>query len=179
MDKVIFFNRGSEDSFCFGSAYHNFIDYAFEKADCFMLVYINYYAKGYSKTQKYCRDKLKKFKIKSRTDPNWPGILELLEGNTSCKVVFYKTSEEAKNILKEAKGLNCWSGVGPENLAFFIGSKCWFYSVSHENIAAIIHASKEDIDFVVSQSLANRENAYIPNDNYFDAFDEPGLTAEK
>ena len=175
MDKVIFFNRDSKEGFCTGNKYLNFIDYAFGKTDSFMLVYINYYAKGYSKTQKYFRDKLKRFKIKSRTDPNWPGIMELYGDSTSYKVVFYKNSEETKNILKEAKGLNDWSGRGPENLAFFIGNQCWFYSVSCENIAAVVHASEEDIAFLVSQNLAKREAAFIPKNNYIDTFDEPGL----
>ena len=92
--------------------------------------------------------------------------------NTTYKIVFYKNQEEAKAILKEVNCLSDWSGRYPEDLAFFKGNQCWFYSVGHEMIAAIIHADKNDIDFLEANGLAKRKNAFIPDDNYFDAYDE-------
>ena len=67
--------------------------------------------------------------------------------------------------------MNSWCGSNPEDLAFFKGNQCWFYSVGHEWIAGIIHADEEDIAFVESLGLARAESA-IPEDAYYDLYDE-------
>ena len=173
MNKVIYFkNDNQTKDFCFGKTYFDFLDYAFSKSDYFMLVYINYYNNGYTKEQKYFRDSLKKYKVKSRTNPSWPGTLGMKCQNTTYKIVFYRTDVEAKNILKQITSLSDWCGTNPEDLAFFKGNQCWFYSVGHEKIAAIIQADEADIEFVVSKGLALRENAFVPKDNYFDSYNE-------
>ena len=60
MDKVIYFdNQEQRMDSCSGQAYYNFLDYAFEQTDYFMLVYVNYYGKGYSKIMKHYRNLLK------------------------------------------------------------------------------------------------------------------------
>ena len=172
-NKVIYFlNDDQHKDYCAGQVYYDFLDYAFEKTDYFMLVYINYYGKGYTKQQKYIKNALNKYKVKSRSNPSWPGTLQMECPNTTYKIVFYKNQEEAKAILKEVNCLSDWSGRYPEDLAFFKGNQCWFYSVGHEMIAAIIHADKNDIDFLEANGLAKRKNAFIPDDNYFDAYDE-------
>lgn len=173
MNKVLYFNNDDQrKDYCVDQVYYDFLDYAFEKTDYFMLVYINYYGKGYTKRQKYIKNVLNKFKVKSRSNPSWPGTLQVECPNTTYKIVFYKNHEEAKSILKEVDCLSHWSGGYPEDLAFFKGNQCWFYSVGHEMIAAIIHADENDIDFLESRGLAKRENAFIPDDNYFDAYNE-------
>lgn len=92
--------------------------------------------------------------------------------NTTYKIVFYKTDPEAKEILKQVDRLSAWSRPDyPEDLTFFKGNQCWFYSVGHESIGVIIHASKTDLDFVDSLKLAKREDA-MPYDSYYDACDE-------
>ena len=79
MDKIVFFdNKNQTNDVCNGKMYNDFIDYAFENTDYFMLVYVNYYSKGYSRKQKYFIDALKKYKVKSRTNPSWPGTLQTL-----------------------------------------------------------------------------------------------------
>ena len=173
MNKVLFLeNEGQISDFCSEQKYYDFLDYAFSKTDYFMLVYVNYYGKGYTKYQKYFKNALSSYKVKARTNPSWPGTLRTACSDTSYKIVFYKTTEEAKNILKEVSHISAWTRGYPEDLAFFIGNKCWFYSVGHENIAAVIHASEEDICFLESNGLANRKDAYVPKNNYFDAYDE-------
>lgn len=175
MDKVIYFEPEAKKRICSGKVYQEFLDYAFSKANYFMLVYINYSGKGYSKKCKYFENKLERFKVKRRTDPNWPGILETYGDSTSYKAMFYYTCNESKEVLKEVDSLDDWSGKKPSHLAFFIGEQCWFYSVGNESIAAIIHASQEDIVFLSSQGLAKPEHAFIDKDNYYDSFKEPGL----
>lgn len=47
-----------------------------------------------------------------------------------------------------------------------------FFSVGHENIAGIVHVTKEDIEFLEANGLANGKNVRIKNNNYFDQYDE-------
>ena len=174
MEKVIYFNNDDQRlDRCTGQLYFDFLDYAFSKSDYFMLVYVNYYGKGYTKTMKSIKASLAPFKIKSRTNPCWPGTLNTFCPNTTYKVIFYKNTEKAKEILKRVSCLSDWSRPSfPEDLAFFKGNQCWFYSVGHEKIAGIIHATDEDIDFVHSMGLALREDAYVPKSHCFDDYDE-------
>ena len=169
MDKVIYF----DSTHCDGNQYFNFLDYAFQKSNCFMLVYVNYYGKGYTSKQKYFRNALEKYKIKSRTNPKWPGTLKTYSAGSTYKIVFYKTEPKAKDILKEVQSLFDWSRPScPEYLAFFIDKQCWFYSVGHEKIAAIIHADEEDLNFLEYEGIALQKNAFLPKDNYFQLYDE-------
>ena len=175
MNKVVYLKKEclQEDAYS-RKLYFDFLDYAFSKADYFMLVYVNYYGKGYTNQQKHFRDSLKKFKVKSRNNPSWPGTPKTFSRGTTYKITFYKTSEDAKEILKEVSCLSSWSRpINPEDLAFFKGNQCWFYSTGHEKIAAIIHADNEDIEFLISKGLATREAVSIPTDNYFDSYNEP------
>ncbi|MBQ2933304.1 MAG: hypothetical protein IJE02_01640 [Clostridia bacterium] len=174
MDKVIYFNNeGQKVDNCSGQVYFEFLDYAFRESDYFMLVYVNYYGNGYSKTMKLFKNELKPFQIKSRSNPRWPGVLETFSPQTTYKIIFYKNKPEAKEVLKRVAKLSDWSAPSyPQDLAFFKGNKCWFYSVGHEKIAAIIHATDKDIDFVESKNLATREMVFEPTDNYFNAYDE-------
>ncbi len=169
MDKVIFFNR--DEAASSGQVFFDFLDYAFSKTNYFGLVYINYKNKGYRKLQKYFLKSLEKFKIKSRNNPGWPRTYEIVP-DSNLKIVFYKTEPKAKEILKEAESLYNLSGINPCNLCFFKGNQCWFFSIGNENIAAIIHASDEDINFLESKGLALKKDAFIPKDNRFDEYDE-------
>ena len=174
MERVIYFdNDGQRVDRCVGQTYFDFLDYAFAKTDYFMLVYVNYYNKGYSKTMKYFRKALKPYQIKSRTDPSWPGVPSTYCPNTTYKIIFYSNQPEAKEILKQVTALSDWSSPSyPQDLAFFKGNQCWFYSVGHEKIGAIIRATDEDISFVESKGLAARGMAYDSLNDYFDVYDE-------
>ena len=174
MRSVLHFNIGTEPD-CHNSKniYDKFIDYAFDKADYFMLVFINFYNKGYSEKQIEFKRNLEPFIVKVRTNPSWPGTPCVRCPNTSYEVAFYRTDEKAKAVLKKVECISDWSRPGmPEDLAFFIGDKCWFYSVGHEKIAAIIYADNDDINFVCSNGLASRQDVFIPKDTYYEQFDE-------
>lgn len=173
MDMVAYFdNMNQKTDRCTGQIYFDFLDYAFTQADYFMLVYVNYYGHGYSKVAKTIKNKLEKFKVKSRTNPSWPGTPKTYAQNTTYKVVFYRTEPEAKMILKGVNCLSDWAAPShPQDLAFFKGNRCWFYSVGHEKIGAIISASEADLNFLEDKHLALRANAK-PRSQYFDAYDE-------
>lgn len=156
MCKLIYFNSNNQAT---NIEYYRFLDYAFEHTDYFMLVYINYYGKGYSHQAKQIREALAPYQVKTRTDPRWPGTLGKCAKDTKYKIIFYKTEPAAKIVLKKVNALSDWSYPLPEDLAFFKGCECWFYSVGHENIAAILRASNEDIKFLECYGLAERKNA--------------------
>ncbi len=52
MNKLVYFNYSGEKDICCGDNYRNFLAYAFQQADYFMLVYVNYYGGGYTKSMK-------------------------------------------------------------------------------------------------------------------------------
>lgn len=174
MNQVIYFdNDDQRTDRCSGQTYFDFLDYAFSRTDYFMLVYVNYYGKGYTQTMKAFRTALKPFEVKSRTNPSWPGTLDTVCPHTTYKIIFYRNTADAKKILKQVNCLSDWSRPKyPQDLAFFKGNQCWFYSVGHEKIAAMIHATDEDLDFVEKNGLALRNAAFDPKDHYFHAFDE-------
>ncbi|MBE6947497.1 MAG: hypothetical protein E7454_04525 [Ruminococcaceae bacterium] len=173
MSVIIYFdNENQTKDRCAGQAYYNFLDYAFSKTDYFMLVYVNYYGKGYSKETKRIMNDLSTFKVKSRTNPSWPGTLNTYTKNTTYKIVFYRNTNEGKEILKQVKCLSDWTCPAyPQDLAFFKGGECWFYSVGHEKIGAIIGATEEDFIFLELNNLAKRSDAR-PTNNYYRAFNE-------
>ena len=167
MKNVIFFENE-----CSGKAYFDFIDYAFSKTDYFMLVYTNIANQGYSYQQKNFKKLLDKFKVKSRTNPDWPSIYESIP-DEKYKIVFYKTSPEAKEILKEVSSLYDWRALNPSDLSFFKGNDCWFSS-NDLGVAVITNADKSDIDFAVKNGLAKPESISLESDEEY-SYKEPGL----
>lgn len=169
--KLIYLNRN--DNICSGRTYDSFLNYAFSKTDYFMLVYVNYYGKGYTSQMKQFEKQLKPFEVKRRTNPSWPGTLETFSPNTTYKVVFYQTDDMAKKVLKNVNGLFDWTRpLNPQDLAFFKRNKCWFYSVAHEGIAAIMNADEEDFAFLEKNGLAKRENSIEKKDDVFLKYNE-------
>ena len=173
MEKEVYFREESERNSCYGQIYFDFIDYAFSKADYFMLVFVNYYGNGYKSKQKYFMDKLKKYKVKTRTNPYWPGTPGTFSQNSTYKIVFYKTEPDAKEILKEVDGISAWSRPGmPEDLAFFKKNQCWFYSVGHEHIASMQHIDTDDLAFIESKGLASEKDVLVMPDKFSTLYDE-------
>ena len=174
MRRVVYFeNCNQKIDLCCDEVYRNFIDSAFSKTDYVMLVYVNYYGKGYSKQMKMYRDLLKPFKVKSRSDPHWPGTPGTYSQNTTYKIVFYKNCRKTKDVLKTVSSLSSWTRpLYPQDLAFFIGNQCWFYSVGHEKIGAIIRADEDDIQFVISHKLGDAERVFLTDDSFYNTCDE-------
>jgi len=177
MRKVLYFDSiGGKTDKCSGHVYYAFLDYAFNQSNYFMLVFNNYYGKGLSKKTKEFKQKLNPYRIKSRSNPSWPGNLVSFSPNTTYKIIFYKNCEEAKNILKQVSKLSDWScPLYPEDLAFFKGNQCWFYSVGHEKIGAFINATKEDILFAEIMGLSTKNDVLTidsEDEEYFKKYDE-------
>lgn len=171
--RLIWLPASEDHTVCSGAAYHAFLDYAFEKTDYFMLVYINYFGKGYTKKQKLFKTLLDKYKVKSRTNPSWPGTPWTDRGEkTTYKIVFYRTDEEAKTILKKADALSDWGPGAPEDLAFFKGDRCWFFSTGHEGLATVVHADASDLTFLEAHGIASGEDVFESDDPWYDELDE-------
>ena len=174
MRRVIYFNEKAQqaNSSC-KTDYCAFLDYALCKTDYFMLVYKNFYGKGYGKNQNEIKQALAEFQIKKRTNPKWPGVPYTNAPNTTYQVIFYRNCPEAFRILKKVDKISDWNApLFPSDLAFFVGNRCWFYSVGHEKIAAIIDASEEDIVFVEKNGLACKKDIIFYDGEYFEQFDE-------
>ena len=169
--------QGQAAERCSGPAYHLFLDYAFTQADFFMLAFVNYYGKGLPARARQARAQLAPFRVRSRTNPSWPGTPETCCPNTTYKINVYRCCDAAKQVLQAAYRLSDWSRPkNAEDLAFFKGGQCWFYSVGHERIAAFLHATEEDLRFVRENGLAEHPSLQ-PYSAYYDAYDEALLTA--
>ena len=175
MKKIAHFNMDMNGSFCRGDAYRAFVDYAFEKTDYFMLVYINYYGHGYTKEQKYFKKALWPYRVCSRTNPVWPGSPGVDSPNTTYKIMFYRNDPKAKEILKEKNSISEWGWGSPEDLAFFKGSTCWFCSTGHEGLATVIHSDEEDVTFLEKLGIVCEFSSDPEEMEWYDFCNEPQL----
>lgn len=158
--------------------YLEFLKYAFERCDRFMLVYVNFYNKGYSANVKKIMQELSPYEIYRRTDPKWAGTVVFQSDTNSAaakatryKIVFYRTEKPAYEILSKVEDLFKFIYPNnPQDLGFFIGNKCWFYSVAHEKIASVICANEEDVNKLRDMELSTDENTHKLNDRGIEAY---------
>ena len=136
-----------------GQTYIDFLDLFFKETDYFMLVYPR---KNLSENQILFKNKLQPFEYKKRYAINHPGTEYAYQGEPFLEMIFYRTDEKAKEILKEVDELRKLSFPNyPEDIVFYSGKKCRFFSVAHEYMGCIIHATEEDIDFLKKHDLYN------------------------
>ncbi len=179
MDKIAYLDMDKKDDDRTGEVYRAFIDYAFEKTDYFMLVYINHFGHGYTKDQKYFKKALWPYRVCSRANPVWPGSPGVESPNTTYKIMFYRNDPRAKEILKEKSAVSEWTWGSPEDLAFFKGSTCWFCSTGHEDLATVIHADEEDIAFLDQYDLIYEYGTTREEIEWYDFCNEPMLDKVK
>lgn len=178
MEKVVFFEE--REDLCCGEVYRAFLKYAFERTDYFMLVYQTQRGMKTTPEKRSIRKVLAPFRVKSRNNPSWPGTTIIDGPKTDYKIVFYRTDPAAMEVLLQVKRMSDWDGYPyPEDLSFFKGDQCWFYSVGHEIIAGIIHPSKEDIKFVFELGLARPEYVRTYSHSFYDRFDEELVKYDK
>lgn len=174
MKEILYFDNTPTVDYCCGKSYYEFIDYAFNESDYFMLVYINYNQNGYTKFMKETKELLQPFKIKTRKNPSWPGTLKTYAPNSDYEIVFYRNDKKAKKILKRVSCVSEWSRpFNPEDLAFFKKNACWFYSVGHERIAAIIEPTDKDKKFLETNNIPTYKMELTLSDvDYYKKFNE-------
>lgn len=102
--------QGQAAERCSGPAYQLFLDYAFTQADFFMLAFVNYYGKGLPARARQARAQLAPFRVRSRTNPSWPGTPETCCPNTTYKINVYRCCDAAKQVLQAADRLS----AGPD-----------------------------------------------------------------
>ena len=154
--------------------YYDFIHYCINNSSAFMLVYVDYCQSNNNNRKTEIKNRLKKYEMKKRNDPKWPGtILTELTGRRTVEIIFYKSCEEVKEVLMSVDNIFSWTRPDmPEDLAFFKGNKCWFYSTAHEELATLVEPSKEDIGFFEKINCFNEKKIYEVN---YNAFVEEGL----
>lgn len=156
-----------------GENYYELIDYEFENSDFFMLVYVNYYGKGYSAEMKKIKCALKPYLVKSRSNPSWPGTPITFCPDTRYKICFYKNNISAKGVLKTVDKLCDWtSPLLPQDLAFFRGNNCCFCSTGHERYAEFIQPTKADIEFLEKNGIATRYDIKSRNEKLYKNYEE-------
>ena len=174
MERMINFDNNKANR-CVGQIYLDFLDYAFSVADFFMLVYKEHYGRGYLQEQKTIMHALQKFKFRRRMEPSWPGTPGMYAPKTKYKIVFYRCDPAAKEILKAVNGIYDWKYPYPEDLAFFKGNQCWFYSTAHEYLATIVHATDEDLEFLEAKGLASGKKVQYVDQELLTELDETFL----
>lgn len=170
MANVIYFKKGGR--LCTDARYTAFLDYAFAQTDYFMLVYVFRRGSRYAAALHRYRQMLAPYLVKRRNEPYWAGTMLPFSEAVSYEVSFYRNTEEAKQVLQEASALFDWSSPKrPQDLAFFRRNRCWFYSSSAEESAALLHATERDLAFLTEHGLADPADA-LPEDLYFELYDE-------
>ena len=92
------------------------------------------------------------------------------------QVTFYRTDPQAKAIVQKIPSLYDLTGhILPQDLAFFRGDQCWFASVAHEQMAFLLHATKEDITLMTEIGAIKPGDVEPMTDDdltYYAQFDE-------
>ena len=154
--------------------YRKVIEYAFSRASHFMLVYFYETNKGTTPQMKEMKSQLAPYKVKTRHNSEWPGTkCSFAKNYYHCDVVFYKTVPETKEILLAKETFGGWDyRIHPQDLAFFKGGTCWFYTTMHEKMATCIRASKEDICFFESVGITSKTCVQKVPEHFFRSYDE-------
>ena len=154
---------------CENSDYYDFIEYALQRSDYFMLVYVNYENHGFSQIIKNIKQELKPYYFKKRTNPSWIGTPFTYCANTTYQVTYYHSCTEVNKILSKVNNIFQWSRpLYPQDLSFFVKKQCWCYTVGHEEIMGIIDPSSEDIDFLKAHNMFDKRNIKTFNMNYIE-----------
>lgn len=135
--------------------YYEVIKYASKNSDSFSL--ITNLKKPYSKVPPNCEHD----GVMKSLDPyliehvigikKWPGMMT--KDNHKVMVI-YLTCRESRKILIEMPNLFLPIENGmPEDLCFYRSKKPWFATVSHEKMAFILNATKEDIIFLKERCI--------------------------
>ncbi|MBC8528572.1 hypothetical protein H8699_03855 [Christensenellaceae bacterium NSJ-44] len=136
------------------SNYEEFINYALNNSDYFMLVYVRYNMAPESIFTNNIFKDLRDLTVKTRANPSWAGTPETYSNNTAYKITFYRSDPSAQQVLNRVNGIYNWTRPeNPQDLAFYRGGQCWFYSIGHERMSGIIDPSPEDKTFFEERSL--------------------------
>lgn len=142
-----------------GVKYENFLRYALERSDAFLLVFCDYDSKqSYEKRKKKLREELSGYRIKSRRNPSWPSN-EIHTDKYKCFVDIHRMSLEVLPFLLKTEGIYNWMyPTYPEDLCFFKNGKCWFASCAHERFASILLKTEADIEFLKANGISYEES---------------------
>lgn len=171
MKRILYFYTASfsgneEIDICNDETYREFLDYAFEISNFFMLLYRNWYNRGYSEIQKSYMKDLGPFKVKSKIE-SYP------ENASVYQYIFYKNNEKAKEILKKINLINYFNKpTFPENLSFFKENRCRIKTITHEGEGVVLDATDKDVDFFFKLGLSKSDDIQYDETGFYDYCDE-------
>lgn len=125
--------------------YKDLLDYAFSVCDEFVLVVRKDIS--ISKNAESVLESLSAFLSEKKEEQfEWPGTRYF--GPKPATVYYFKTHNEAKNIIIEASNsLHSWIQPNlPEDLSFIKNKKPWLTNTSHEAASNLITDDKDEID---------------------------------
>lgn len=136
-----------------GEPYRQLINYSVEHSDAFLLVYFSYgrFSKMKSTARKM-HDSLKQLKIKVRQNPTWPHTSSIDTQNT-YKIVFYRSTPEAKPVLLSACTIFSWDYPNPMDLCFFTNGVCWLSTTAHEEYVNFYFRTREEANRIMDFNI--------------------------
>lgn len=152
-------------------AYQNFIHYAIEHSDAFMLVeYKSSEKTGKSYYQTF--EELEKFQIKERGKENniwkWPNMEAMYDELRAeyCEpydyiIRMYRADMAVEKVLQKPKSLFNWNWPDyPMDLSFFKEGVCWFATTAHEKNAYIYTDSNDLLQDLKQLGLSFEKESY-------------------
>jgi len=141
--------------------YKEFINYALDNSDFFLLVFSKKKNEGFKYKMKEIKKELIKLKVKSKFTYTWAGNIMSPNNKWEYQACYYNAESNALSSLLSVKSLFEWDWpLLPQDLCFYRKNQCWFKSVSHERLALLIKPTKFDIDFFSKIGFIEESNDY-------------------
>ena len=167
-----------------GNQYTNLMNWALDHSDSVMLVYRYRGDNDYWQKLNSIRYILSEHQIYSRSTPEeWPGTRlgsscawsDLSEPDPNLYIDFYAITPEIRQYVLSAGHIQGWLTPNrPEDIAFFIKGKCWFFTTIHEyyyTVCGLHPGTREKLE-----SLGIQFDEYQISEE--DLWIEPGLLPE-
>lgn len=176
-DRLLFFRLAEDgEELCSGTCYQALLDYMAARCDRFMLAYVLADGEKMSAEMRHIEQQLRPYRLFYRRTGGWPGAIfdhSIVRRGTTYRVTFYRLCAESMAFLHQADGLFSWMPPDrPQDLGFYLGKKCRFYSSGVARIAAFCHATDDDLAFADKNALAAPEDLFIPKDDSISLYDE-------
>lgn len=156
--------------------YEELIDYAYKKCDAVMFVFRkdgfgNHEIKTLEDTESKLEKQFNSFLLHKFNRPSWVFSTVLndtysnkyseYEFEKLFQIQFYKFADCIKDYLLSNKNLYKWLNPKyPEDVSFFINERCWFTSITHEEMCDIFVESKEEYEYLKSIGIEFLEEEY-------------------
>ena len=154
--------------------FKKFVEYLYSRCDKFLMAIPNFERTRYQQDE--MNEKYKKYlnNIKPICDSIEPYIIYKYYTkhymHTKSSIIrdarLVKFYEGFKDILLKSGGFHKWLYPKyPEDLCFFKGQKCWFFTIVHEDMFYIVEPTDEDIDMIEKIGIEYQDIYYCDFEN--------------